>query len=360
MVKKVTYGQLRKVLLSLGCQQIPSKENHFVFEEPKERSSHHASRRAGRATRPADGFVGVRRQLVGHGLLKDDEDAFDSLFLIRKGDRLIWTDPETGKEIKVTAAAGESDGLVVVKQNGSLLPCRVDQVRRIKRAATSRQEVAGWTASSRQRGVMSVEVGDAEVDVAKHDATAPTPRRTRQHVIAAMSMIHVQKAFIDKGHTVDREYEDYGYDLVAKNLRCEKDTGRTATFASRSRPRIQSDASGEEDSFSLEIKLKHYNLWMQALMPVFLILYEPGKRRPIGSTCRLTSPRIPERGPIKAAKTVTVHIPAENEFNEETIDYMRERKAAIRGVQGGSLPWLRMSHTRDCGMHWRLSVTRVS
>ena len=63
--------------------------------------------------------------------------AFDSLFLIRKGDRLIWTDPKTGKETKVTAAAGESDGLVVVKQNGSLLPCRVDQVRRVKRAATA-------------------------------------------------------------------------------------------------------------------------------------------------------------------------------------------------------------------------------
>ncbi len=27
------------------------------------------------------------------------------------------------------------DGLVVVKQNGTLLPCPVDQVKRIKRAA---------------------------------------------------------------------------------------------------------------------------------------------------------------------------------------------------------------------------------
>ena len=62
---------------------------------------------------------------------------FDSLFLIRKGDRLLWTDPETGKETKVTRGRGESDGLVVVKQNGTLLPCRVDQVRRVKRAATA-------------------------------------------------------------------------------------------------------------------------------------------------------------------------------------------------------------------------------
>ena len=75
------------------------------------------------------------KSLVGHGVLGDDEYEFDSLFLIRKGDRLVWTDPTTGKESKVTAAAGESDGLVVVKQNGRLLPCPVDEVRRVKRAA---------------------------------------------------------------------------------------------------------------------------------------------------------------------------------------------------------------------------------
>ncbi|MGP0067511.1 MAG: hypothetical protein ACLQGP_28440 [Isosphaeraceae bacterium] len=137
MVKDVTYGRLRKVLLSLGCEPIPSKKNHFVFEEPK--SGLLLMLPGGpdeQFVRPVDLSM-IRRQLVGHGLLKDEEDVFDSLFLIRKGDRLIWTDPKTGKETRVTAAAGESDGLVVVKQNGSLLPCRVDEVRRVKRAATA-------------------------------------------------------------------------------------------------------------------------------------------------------------------------------------------------------------------------------
>jgi hypothetical protein len=137
MVKKVTYGQLRKVLMSLGCEPIPSKANHFVFEEPK--SDLLIMLRGGpeeQLVRPMDLSM-IQRQLVGHGLIKAGEDEFDALFLIRKGDRLIWTDPETGKETKVTAAAGESDGLVVVKQNGALLPCRVDQVRRVKRSATA-------------------------------------------------------------------------------------------------------------------------------------------------------------------------------------------------------------------------------
>jgi hypothetical protein len=137
MVKNVTYDQLRKVLLSLGCEPVPSKKNHFVFDHAK--SDLFLMLRRGsdeQPVRPMD-LSHIRRQLVGHGLIKDDEEEFDSLFLIRKGDRLVWTDPRTGKESRVTAAAGESDGLVIVKQNGTLLPCAVDQVRRVKRAATA-------------------------------------------------------------------------------------------------------------------------------------------------------------------------------------------------------------------------------
>jgi hypothetical protein len=137
MVKKVTYGQLRKVLLSLGCKPIPSEGNHFVFGDPKrDLLIMLPGGDDDQFVRPVDLFS-VRKSLWGHGLIKDDEEEFDSLFLIRKGDRLIWSDPKTGEQHRVTAAAGESDGLVVVRQNGSLVPCPVDEVRRVKRAATA-------------------------------------------------------------------------------------------------------------------------------------------------------------------------------------------------------------------------------
>lgn len=137
MVKNVTYARLAQVLSSLGCRPIPSKAGHFVYGIPEQDFVVMLpGGRPDELVRPLD-LASVRRSLWGHGFIKAGEDAFDSLFLIRKGDRLIWTDPRTGVEMKVTAAAGESDGLVVVKQNGSLLPCPVDQVRRVKRAATA-------------------------------------------------------------------------------------------------------------------------------------------------------------------------------------------------------------------------------
>ncbi len=42
----------------------------------------------------------------------------------------------------------------------------------------------------------------------------PRKRRTRQHVIAALSTNHVERFIIEEGHTAQRLEFDYGYDLV--------------------------------------------------------------------------------------------------------------------------------------------------
>jgi hypothetical protein len=137
VVKRVTYGKLREVLSSLGYTPEDAANDAVVFRNPRRHLMIILRRLADhQLVRPID-LSSIRKTLIGDGVITDDEEEFDSLFLIRKGDRLVWTDPKTGKESKVTAAAGESDGLVVVKQNGTLVPCPVDQVKRIKRAATA-------------------------------------------------------------------------------------------------------------------------------------------------------------------------------------------------------------------------------
>jgi hypothetical protein len=49
---------------------------------------------------------------------------------IKKGDRLIWKIPGTLQEIRVSAAADEQDGLVIIKQKGTFSQCPVDQLRK--------------------------------------------------------------------------------------------------------------------------------------------------------------------------------------------------------------------------------------
>ncbi len=136
MIEKITYAKFREVLSSLGYAPEEFGGNSVVFRNPKHRLRVFLPKLSDRQFVPPIELMSARNSLIGNGVVRD-EYGFDSLFLIRKGDRLLWTDPETGKEAKVTAAAGESDGLVVVKQNGTLLPCPVDQVKRVKRAATA-------------------------------------------------------------------------------------------------------------------------------------------------------------------------------------------------------------------------------
>ena len=128
MHKKLTYRQLAEVLQSLGYSPEKVQPDQVVFRNPDRRLFILVPRQDPRAqVRPLD-LLRVRNTLVNDGVIPEDQ--FDSLFQIQKGDRLIWTEPTTGKKMKVTAAAGESDGLVIIKQNGAFMPCPADQLRK--------------------------------------------------------------------------------------------------------------------------------------------------------------------------------------------------------------------------------------
>ncbi len=169
--------------------------------------------------------------------------------------------------------------------------------------------------------------------MAKPDAKDRMPRRTRQHVIAAMGFIHVLKTFIDKGHTGDRASEDYGYDLIATTY--DEDgylEDGDVLFQIKATDRL--DKFRRKDSITYEIDIVHYNLWIRARMPVFLILYDAQERRAYWLYVQAYFAENPRRRPKGGVKSVTVRIPLANELTEDAVDYMRGRKAAILAQQG--------------------------
>jgi hypothetical protein len=128
MNRRITFGQLDEVLRSLGYAPENVLTNEVVYRHPDRHLFILLPREAPEAVaQPFDLYL-ARKALVHEGVIQENE--FDSLFQINKGDRLIWTEPRTGRKVKVTAAAGESDGLVVIQQNGALTPCPVDQLRK--------------------------------------------------------------------------------------------------------------------------------------------------------------------------------------------------------------------------------------
>jgi hypothetical protein len=136
-IRKVRFGQLRQVMLDLGYQ-IKTVDQHYVaFVRPGSNLfvvlSDIPSDEA--EVRPID-LLSVQKTLMNEGLI-ETEQQFASLFSIKKGDRLIWTDPKSGREREVVAASGETnDGMVFIKQKGTTFsPCPVDQLRLAENAS---------------------------------------------------------------------------------------------------------------------------------------------------------------------------------------------------------------------------------
>jgi hypothetical protein len=128
--KKVRFDQLQKVMLDLGYHARPVDGHHVAFVRPdRDLFVVLPDVQPEAEVRPID-LLSVQRTLMNEGLI-ETEQQFTSLFSIKKGDRLIWTDPNSGRETEVVAASGEtSDGMVIIKQKGTAFsPCPVDQLR---------------------------------------------------------------------------------------------------------------------------------------------------------------------------------------------------------------------------------------
>jgi hypothetical protein len=111
-------------------------------------------------------------------------------------------------------------------------------------------------------------------------ATGATPagkRRTREHVIAALSVNHVEHLVLKCGYVVQRSDPDYGFDL---RLETFDELGNLEAgyvpLQLKATDRIGEYELATEEYFSFPISTKDYRLWSEEVMPVFLILYDPG------------------------------------------------------------------------------------
>ncbi len=152
------------------------------------------------------------------------------------------------------------------------------------------------------------------------------PRRTRGHIIASQSHNYLERFFIDKGHTVDRPKEDYGIDVVVNTFDSDGYAeGGNILFQLKASDNLKYSVDGSYISF--KIKVTHYKYWMKQTMPVFLILYDANRTKAFWLYVQAYY-RI-QRKPRRSAKTTTVRVPLTNRFTKRTVDYMRNRKAAV-------------------------------
>jgi hypothetical protein len=155
----------------------------------------------------------------------------------------------------------------------------------------------------------------------------PGKQRTREHVIATLSMNFVERLVLKCGYVVQRPDPDYGYDLRLETFDEEGNLEpEHVPIQLKATGRIGECELATEESFSFPISMKDYRLWSEEVMPVFLILYDSGFEEAywlhIQDYDQTQKPGV-------EGDTIRVRIPRKQVLGVQTIRMMRERKQAI-------------------------------
>lgn len=88
----------------------------------------------------------------------------------------------------------------------------------------------------------------------------PRKRRTRQHVIADLSVHHVEGFILEEGHTTQRLGSDYGYDLLVRTF---DERGFVEPGAIYFQFKAMEALSEIGLDFVFDLDIRDYNLWMR-------------------------------------------------------------------------------------------------
>ena len=155
-------------------------------------------------------------------------------------------------------------------------------------------------------------------------------RRTRQHVIAAQSINHVERCLIDEGHVPQRIDADYGYDLTLYTFD-EDGFAEPGAALLQVKASDHLTATGEVIPFDLDIR--DYSLWILEKTPVFLILFDASTRQAIWLHVQSYFANGENRKP-KGRRTVRIFFPTNAVLDGSAVAEIQKIKNQAQGLFG--------------------------
>jgi hypothetical protein len=161
----------------------------------------------------------------------------------------------------------------------------------------------------------------------------PRKRRTREHVIADLSVNHVERFVLRCGWTAQRTTHDYGVDMMMEtyNTAGEPESGRVL-FQLKATDKLRVRNKGQTVAVSLE--WRDVQTWRNEPMPLILILYDAKADNAYWLHLQpyfVGSRRSPRARP---AATTTVYLPRSNVVNETAIQqFAGIRDAVLSRIQ---------------------------
>jgi hypothetical protein len=157
-------------------------------------------------------------------------------------------------------------------------------------------------------------------------ATTARKRRTREHVIADLSVNFVERLVIEAGYTVTRTIVDYGYDLILETF--DEDGFVEPGLAYLQLKATDEIARYERDgAYWFPIDLRDHHRWVEEAFPVFLVLFDAGTRRAFWLHVQAYF----REHPVKnlQAGSVRVCFAGKKRLRRGTIQVMRKIKADV-------------------------------
>jgi Domain of unknown function (DUF4365) len=152
---------------------------------------------------------------------------------------------------------------------------------------------------------------------------APRNQRTRQHVIADLSVHHVEGFILNDGHTTQRLGSDYGYDLIVRTF---DEHGFIEPGAIYFQFKAMETLSESGSDFVYDLDIRDYNLWMREETLVILILFDAIARRAFWLAVQPYFEEDISRQPKKGTKTIRVRVSKRRRVNRRAIQKMRDLK----------------------------------
>ncbi|MEN8221517.1 MAG: DUF4365 domain-containing protein [Pseudomonadota bacterium] len=149
-------------------------------------------------------------------------------------------------------------------------------------------------------------------------------KRTREHIIADISVNYVEHFIVTKGFSVERVQGDYGYDLVMFTYDTDGEIENGQVYLQLKATDHINKIDNSKVAFS--VSTKDLNLWLEEPMPVILILYDAIQKEAYWLYVQAYF----EKHKINLnQKYITVYFDMKNALNEETINQFREYKINV-------------------------------
>lgn len=165
--------------------------------------------------------------------------------------------------------------------------------------------------------------------------SGPRKRRTREHIIADLSINHVEKQVLLAGHTVERKRHDYGTDLLLSTYdeQGAPETGFVVVQvkATDSLPTVRG-----ERFVTCRIERAHLRAWLIDLFPVMLIVYDAASDRAYWLYVQAAFPGAKRFRAARGTKRLTLHLPVEQILDPKAVERFRGFLQDIREQHKGT------------------------